>query len=153
MSENEYVLESIFNSLNGLKNKINRKINQSPRRIKDFYSNVYAGILTGGVIGGFLATIQSNSEIKFILPNFLQILIFVFMFVILYLYGIKSLKKLTTNFSEIRMYKANVRSGFFAALFVSVPLIFQNVWIRIILIAPLTIVFIIIIWAISGRRC
>jgi hypothetical protein len=132
--------------------KINKKINLSRRRIRNFYSNIIAGIITGGIIGGFLTIIQSFTGVKYSWPSFLQVLIFVFMFIFLYLFGKNSLSKITQNKDELKNYKSNVQAGFCASLFVTLLLIFQNVWIRLLIIFPLAFIFVIILYVIAGRK-
>ncbi len=132
--------------------KINKKLNLSPRRIRDFYSNIIAGVMTGGIIGGFLSITQIYSGVKYISPSILQILIFLFMFIFLYLLGKNSLAKMIKNKEELKNYRSNVQAGFFASLFVAILLIFQNVWIRLLVIAPLTLIFVIVLYLIAGRK-
>lgn len=133
-------------------NKINKKLNLSPRRIRDFYSNVISGIITGGLIGGFLTIIQSFTEVQYKFPTFLQLLVFAFMFLFLYLWGKRTLVKMTKNKDELKGYNSNIRAGFFASLFVTILLIFQNLWIRLFIIIPLTLVFVLLLWFLSGRK-
>ena len=133
-------------------NKINKRLNLSPRRARDFYSNVISGILTGGLIGGFLTIIQSFSDIEYHFPSLLQVLIFIGMFILLYFFGKNTLLGMTKNKDEFKNYKSNVQAGFFASLFLVILLISQNVGVRLLVIIPLTLIFVIILFVLSGRK-
>lgn len=132
--------------------KINKKINLSPRRVRDFYSNLIAGIVAGGVVGWTLTMVQTCSDVKYNIPNLLQILIFIFISVFLYLIGKSNLSKITKNIEELKNYDSNIQTGFFASLFVTILLVFQNVWIRLLIIFPPTLIFIVIVYLIAGRK-
>ena len=132
--------------------QLNKKINQSPRRIRNFYSNLIAGIITGGIMGGLLSIIQEYSGLSWKMPLFIQILIFLGMFFLLYYLGRKSIIKTTNNLQEIKIYNSNIRAGLFAALFVTILLAFPQLKIRLYLILPLTIILVVIIYFIAGRR-
>jgi len=133
-------------------NHINKKLRLSPRRIRNFYSNLIAGIITGGMIGAFLTIVQKYSNVTWIFPSIIQIFIFLVMFLLLLYLGKKSIVRLTSNSKEIEGYNSNIQAGLFASLFVTVLLSFQQVWVRLCLILPLTMIFVIILYYIAGRK-
>ncbi len=131
---------------------ITQKLLQSPRRVRDFCSNLFAGMITGGIIGGFMTIIQKSTGVTYQWPSFLQILIFVAMFVFLYLYIKKMLLRIKGSEEEIKNYKSNIKAGLYASIFVTFILIFQSVWIRLIVIIPLVIILAVILYFTAGKK-
>ncbi|MBR9705271.1 hypothetical protein GOV12_07700 [Candidatus Pacearchaeota archaeon] len=132
--------------------RINKKLNLSPRRVRNFYSNVIAGMIAGGSIGTILTIIQKFSNITWQMPSLIQIVVVFILFYFLYYQGMNSLSKMTKNKEEIENFNSNLRAGFFASFFIVVLLSIQNVWIRLLIILPLTIIFVLVIYFIAGRR-
>lgn len=132
--------------------KINKKLKLSARRVRNFYSNVIAGIIAGGFVGTILTIVQKYSEITWKIPSVLQIVVILIMFFLLYIFGKRSIVKMTKNPDELEGYNSNIQAGFFASIFTTILLSFQDIKIRMYLILPITIVFVFIIWLIAGRK-
>jgi len=131
--------------------KVDNTLKQAPRRSRDFFSNTVAGIIAGGFVGTILTIIQKINDVGYQFPSLLQLIIIIGFFYCLYLVGLKTISSLTENKAEFYSYKSNIYAGFIASIYVTILYIFP-LWIRMLLVLPFTIIFVVILYFIAKRR-